>query len=392
MINYAEKWFDHIEREYLKDAARELWLTHGKWCNRFEQKLSEFTGVKKALLVNSGSSANLLAFMTLTQPELKERQIMRGDEVITTACCFPTTIAPIIQYGAVPVFIDVRIPEYNIDVMQLKKALSKKTKAIMVAHTLGRPCDIDALIKFCSDHGLWLILDSCDALGATYRRLQLPRFGDISTLSFYPAHHITTGEGGAVLTNNPELSRIASSLRDWGRACTCQSGQDNACGNRFKSGYDHKYVYSHFGYNLKATEFQGALGCAQIGKLPEIVRKRRQNWLYFRKRLDSLKDKMILPEQDYCSEHSPFGFLITLKSGRNCDLQKFLESKNIQSRPLFAGNILRQPCFKDIRHRKLQELVNTDIIHERSLWFGVHPLMTGLQRERIITALFEYFG
>lgn len=656
-IPYAKKIYDHREKENLQAATNEFWLTHGRFCNQFEKKFSEFIRIKHVLFVNSGSSANLLAFMALTQPELKEKRIKRGDEVITTACCFPTTLSPIVQYGAIPVFVDITIPEYNIDISQLEKAKSKKTKAVILAHTLGNPFNIKAVKDFCSKHDLWLIEDNCligntkiktingtkkikdikrgdfvltrngykeviesektgknkvikrfgiigtkdhpiitkkgikklenlnvsdilyiwneklslieakpitvtqklkadiegfifvgiqklchfiyidkfgliilekylkgllfttkmktllttiltilnllviqhivsciqisqnilknlkkilkntpgkklkngikalrvengtacmqknngkteksikkyvlfvtrctkrfflkglsfvqenakaevevynlkiqdnhefiangvlvhncDSLGAKYyydgKYQYTGNFGDISTNSFYPAHHMTTGEGGAVCTNNDTLHKILLSLRDWGRECTCDSGTDNKCGNRFdnKYNYDHKYIYSHFGYNLKATEFQGAIGLAQLEKLKTFIFKRIINWKFFRNRLS---DKYILPTHDIMSKPSWFGFVLTLKNGLNRNkLTKKLEFLGIQTRPIFAGNILRQPCFKDdIAHRVVEPLKNTNYVMENSFWFGVHPGLTKEQKEYIISNL-----
>ncbi|HRU39416.1 MAG TPA: lipopolysaccharide biosynthesis protein RfbH, partial [Candidatus Goldiibacteriota bacterium] len=339
--------------------------------------------------VNSGSSANLLAFMALTSPLLKDRAIKRGDEVITAAAGFPTTVAPIIQYGAVPVFIDVTLPQYNVDVKQLKKALSKKTKAVMLAHTLGNPFDVDSVTAFCRNKGLWLIEDNCDSLGSLHKGKLTGTFGDIGTSSFYPPHHMTTGEGGAVYTDNPLLYRILVSMRDWGRDCLCKSGRDNACGHRFDGqygelprGYDHKYVYSHFGYNLKATDMQAAIGVAQLEKRPGFIKARRANFAKLKKLLSGLEDKIILPESCPKSEPSWFGFLITLREeGRRDSLVKFLEARNIQTRMLFAGNIIKHPCFDTMRKNRFGfrvagGLVNTDRIMRDTFWVGVYPGMT----------------
>jgi CDP-6-deoxy-D-xylo-4-hexulose-3-dehydrase len=391
-VSYANRVYDHREKENLKNACDDFWLTHSKWCNKFEKDLSSYLGVKKSLLVNSGSSANLLAFMCLTQPELEKRQIKRGDEVITTACCFPTTLAPIVQYGATPVFVDITIPEYNINIKMLEQALTKKTKAVLIAHTLGNPFDIQSVVDFCKKHNLWLIEDNCDALGSEYRGLKTGTFGDISTCSFYPAHHITTGEGGAVCTNNDELYKIMISLRDWGRECACMSGHDNVCGNRFSGEYDHKYVYSHFGYNLKATEFQGAIGVAQLEKLNTFISKRQKNWRYFREALLPLKDHLILPTYDILSNPSWFGFCVTLKKGNRNDFAIFLESKGIQTRPLFAGNILKQPCFKDVKHKVIGQLANTNKVYKNTLWFGVHPSMNDEQKQFVVETINLYFS
>ena len=392
-VNYAGRVFDEKELVNLVDASLEFWLTHGRYCNKFEQELSSFLDIKYALLVNSGSSANLLAFMALTSPLLKERRIERGDEVITVAACFPTTVAPIIQYGAIPVFVDVALETANIDSSILESAVSAKTKAIMLAHTLGNPFKIKEVKEFCDKHNLWLIEDNCDALGSKYNSQYTGTFGDIGTSSFYPPHHITMGEGGAVYTDNPMLKKIMLSMRDWGRDCWCPSGRDNTCGCRFDKqygtlpkGYDHKYVYSHFGYNLKATEMQAAIGCAQLQKLPEFIKKREENYNYLYRALKENKNFTVqkaLPE----SKPSWFGFMLTLNQGaeysRN-ELAQVLESNNIQTRNLFAGNIIRHPCFEDLKcdcdYRIVSELRNTDYIMNNSLWIGVYP---GMSKEKL---------
>ncbi len=348
-------------------------------------------------MVNSGSSANLCAFMALTSPLLKERQILPGDEVITVAAGFPTTVTPFIQYGAVPVFVDVTIPQYNIDVSMLEEALSEKTKAIMIAHTLGNPFDLAAVCAFARKHGLWLIEDNCDALGSRYLidgqwRLT-GTVGDIGTSSFYPPHHMTTGEGGAVYTSDPLLHRIIRSMRDWGRDCMCAPGQDNLCGHRFDrrygqlpTGYDHKYVYSHFGYNLKATDMQAAIGCAQIDKFPSFAQRRRQNFRMLKEGLADLQDRLILPEAACNSDPSWFGFLITCREGiRRDDVVKALEGANIQTRMLFAGNLTKHPCFDQMRekgsgYRIVGDLKQTDRIMNDSFWIGVYP---GMDEARI---------
>lgn len=394
-IPYASRVYNEKEMTNLIDSSLDFWLTAGRYTAQFEKQLAAFLGVKYALLVNSGSSANLLAFMALTSPLLKDRAIKRGDEVITVAAGFPTTVAPIIQYGAVPVFVDVTIPQYNIDVKMLKNALTKKTKVVMAAHTLGNPFDLKAVKKFCRDNNLWLIEDNCDSLGSRYtidgKEKYTGTIGDIGTSSFYPPHHMTMGEGGAVYTDNPLLKKIAASMRDWGRDCVCASGQDNLCGHRFDrqfgqlpKGYDHKYVYSHFGYNLKATDMQAAIGCAQLEKLPDFIKKRSHNWGYLRKKLDCLKDKLILPEPAKNSKPSWFGFLITVKenSGISRDaIVRHLESKKIQTRMLFAGNIIKHPCFDEMRKAKkgyktAGTLENTDRIMNNTFWIGVYPGMT----------------
>ncbi len=394
-IPYASRVYNEKEMKNLIDSSLDFWLTAGRYTAQFEKKFAEFLGIKHCLLVNSGSSANLLAFMALTSPLLKEKAIKRGDEVITVAAGFPTTVAPIIQFGAVPVFVDVTMPQYNIDVKMLDKALTKKTKAVMAAHTLGNPFDLKAVRKFCADNNLWLIEDNCDALGAKYtidgKEKYTGTIGDIGTSSFYPPHHMTMGEGGAVYTDNPLLKKIAASMRDWGRDCVCASGQDNLCGHRFDrqfgllpKGYDHKYVYSHFGYNLKATDMQAAIGCAQLEKMPDFIKKRAHNWEYLRKNLDCLKDKLILPEPAKNSRPSWFGFLITVKENAGISrdaIVRRLESKKIQTRMLFAGNIIKHPCFDEMRklkkgYKAAGKLENTDRIMNDTFWIGVYPGMT----------------
>lgn len=394
-LSYAGRVFDADEVVNLVDSALEFWLTNGRYTEEFECRLAEYLGVPYCSFVNSGSSANLLAFMALTDPTLGERAIQRGDEVITVACGFPTTVAPIVQYGAVPVFVDVKIPSYNIDVDQLEQALSPKTKAVMVAHTLGNPFDLARVRTFCDKHGLWLAEDNCDALGAEFQMDGVWRktgtVGDIGTSSFYPAHHITTGEGGAVYTSSPKLHTIIRSLRDWGRACTCPSGQDNTCGHRFDGqfgtlpqGYDHKYVYARFGYNLKATDMQAAVGVAQLKKLPEFIRKRNRNYGLLRKKLADMTDALILPEP--CPEARPswFGFPITcVQPGMRDKLVYTLENAGIQTRMLFAGNLTRHPCFTGLEQgafRIAAPLKQTDRIVADTFWVGVYP---GLSEENI---------
>ncbi len=392
-IPYASRVYDAHEMTNLVDSALEFWLTSGRYTEQFEKKLSEYLGVRYCSLVNSGSSANLNAFMALTSPLLGERQIRRGDEVITVAAGFPTTVAPMIQYGAVPVFVDVTIPQYNIDVTQLKKAYSEKTKAVMIAHTMGNPFDLKAVKTFCDSYGLWLIEDNCDALGSRYTIDGEEHFtgtlGDIGTSSFYPPHHMTMGEGGAVYTDNPLLHKIIRSFRDWGRDCSCPSGIDNSCHHRFDRqygelplGYDHKYVYSHFGYNLKATDLQAAIGCAQLEKFPDFVERRRHNFDRLRTALMDLTDKLILPEPCPDSRPSWFGFLITCREGvdRNRVVQ-YVEEKGIQTRMLFAGNLTRHPCFDPLRqsgngYRIVGELKIADRIMRDTFWVGVYPGMT----------------
>lgn len=387
-VNYAGRVFDEREMVNLVDSSLEFWLTYGRWSKKFERGLADYLGVRFALLVNSGSSANLLAFMTLTSQLLGERRVKRGDEVITVAAGFPTTIAPIVQYGAVPVFVDMELDTVNIDVTKLEAAVSPKTKAVMLAHTLGNPFDVKAVKAFCEKHDLWLVEDNCDALGSKFAGKFTGTWGDIGTSSFYPPHHLTMGEGGAVYTDDPLLRKIALSIRDWGRDCWCESGVDNTCGCRFTKqfgrlplGYDHKYVYSHFGYNLKATDLQASIGCAQLEKFPSFVECRKRNFVRL---YEGLKDlpKLRLFGKNPEADPSWFGFLMTVRPDagftRN-DLAKHLESKNIQTRNLFAGNILRHPCFDALAagadYRVSGDLAKTDIIMNSSLWIGLYPGM-----------------
>ena len=392
-IPYASRVYDHDEMVNLVDSSLEFWLTSGRYTDEFEKKLAKYLGVRYCSLVNSGSSANLNAFMALTSPLLGDRRIRRGDEIITVAAGFPTTVTPAIQYGAVPVFVDVTIPQYNIDVTMLEAALSEKTKAVMIAHTLGNPFDLGAVKAFCEKHNLWLIEDNCDALGSKYTINGEEKFtgtiGDIGTSSFYPPHHMTMGEGGAVYTNNALLNRCIRSFRDWGRDCICPSGHDNLCGHRFDKqygelplGYDHKYVYSHFGYNLKATDMQAAIGCAQLEKFPSFVERRRHNFARLKAALAEVSDKLILPEARENSNPSWFGFLITCKEGvdRNKVVQH-VEKSGVQTRMLFAGNLTKHPCFDEMRstgegYRIVGTLENTDRIMNDTFWVGVYPGMT----------------
>ena len=405
-ITYASRVYDSEEMTNLVDSALEFWLTSGRYTDEFEKEFASYLGVRYASLVNSGSSANLNAFMALTSPLLmdykgKDRRVYPGDEIITVAAGFPTTVAPVIQYGAVPVFVDVTIPEYNIDVLKLEDALSDKTKAVMIAHTLGNPFDLRAVRKFCDKHDLWLIEDNCDALGSRYEMEDGWHFtgtvGDIGTSSFYPPHHMTMGEGGAVYTNDPLLNRIVRSMRDWGRDCVCPSGKDNLCGHRFDGqygelpfGYDHKYVYSHFGYNLKATDMQAAVGCAQIKKFPGFVKKRKENFAHLNsglkasavKRGFDIEDKLILPVASEHSDPSWFGFMMTCRDGVDRkSVVTAIEAAGVQTRALFAGNLIKHPCFDEMRasgkgFRVVEDLTNTDLIMERSFWVGVYPGMT----------------
>ena len=393
-ISYASRVFDEKEMCSLTDAMLDFWLTTGRFSDEFEKNFAEWIGVKFAHLVNSGSSANLIAFMALTAPELGDRQILPGDEIITVAAGFPTTVTPAIQYGAVPVFVDVTIPQYNIDADALEAAYSEKCKAVMIAHTLGNPFNIKAVKEFCEKHNLWLVEDNCDALGSQYTIDGETRFtgtwGDIGTSSFYPPHHMTMGEGGAVYTNNPLLNRMILSYRDWGRDCICPSGHDNFCGHRFDGdygelphGYDHKYVYSHFGYNLKVTDLQAAVGVEQLKKFPSFIERRRHNWDRLKAALAPIADQVILPEPAEGSRPSWFGFLITVPEGskhtRN-EVTKYIEDHNVQTRLLFSGNLTRHPCFDQIRgtdkYRISGELKNTDYIMNNTFWVGVYPGMT----------------
>ncbi|EAH5312572.1 TPA: lipopolysaccharide biosynthesis protein RfbH [Campylobacter coli] len=402
-INYAGRIFDEKEMENLVDSSLDFWLTAGKYTEQFEKNLANFLGVKWAFLVNSGSSANLLAFYALTSPLLKERQIKRGDEVITVAAGFPTTIAPVVQYGAVPVFVDMELRFANVDVTQLEKALSSRTKAIMIAHSLGNPFNIKAIKEFCDKNNLWLIEDNCDALGSKYDNKYTGTWGDIGTSSFYPAHHITMGEGGAVYTNNLLLKKIILSMRDWGRDCWCKGGKDNTCGCRFTQqfgslpkGYDHKYVYSHFGFNLKATDMQAAIGCAQLKKLPEFIEKRQKNYQELYNGLKNLSEFHLVETQPN-SQPSWFGFMITLKDSvkftRN-EITSFLEECNIQTRTLFAGNIIRHPAFdvleKDKDYRVVGNLEVTEKIMNDSFWIGVYPGMSEEMIEYMICRIQEF--
>ena len=393
-ISYASRVYDEKEMCALVDATLDFWLTTGRFSEQFEKEFAAWIGVKYAHLVNSGSSANLLAFMALTAPELGERQIKRGDEVITVACGFPTTVTPILLYGAVPVFVDVTVPQYNIDVTKLEGALSEKTKAVMIAHTLGNPFDLRAVRAFCEAHNLWLIEDNCDALGTKYTINGETRYtgawGDIGTSSFYPPHHMTMGEGGCVYTNDPLLHRLMLSFRDWGRDCVCPSGHDNLCGHRFDGqfgqlprGYDHKYVYSHFGYNLKATDMQAAIGVEQLRKFPSFIERRRYNWDRLRAALGNVQDKLILPEPAENSIPSWFGFIVSVRPESGLDrnrVTRYIEDNNVQTRLLFSGNLIRHPCFDSIRgtdaYRVAGGLDATEFIMNHSFWVGVYPGMT----------------
>ena len=393
-VSYASRVYDEKEMQSLTDAMLDFWLTTGRFSDEFEKKFAEWIGVKFAHLVNSGSSANLIAFSVLTAPELGDRQIKRGDEIITVACGFPTTITPILQYGAVPVFVDVTVPQYNIDVTKLDAALSEKTKAVMIAHTLGNPFDIATVKAFCDKNNLWLIEDNCDALGTQYTISGETKFsgtwGDIGTSSFYPPHHMTMGEGGCVYTNDPQLHRLILSYRDWGRDCICPSGHDNFCGHRYDGqfgqlpqGYDHKYVYSHFGYNLKVTDLQAAVGVEQLKKFPSFIERRRHNWERLHKAVECIQDKIILPEPAENSRPSWFGFLISVRPETGIERNKvirYIEEHNVQTRLLFSGNIIKHPCFDQIRdtdaYRVSGDLSVTEFVMNNTFWVGVYPGMT----------------
>lgn len=394
-VNYAGRVYNEKEILNLIDAGLEFWLTSGRYTKEFEERLAQFLDVKYCYTCNSGSSANLLAFMALTSPLLGDKSVLPGDEIITVAAGFPTTVAPIIQHGAIPVFVDITIPQYNIDANQVEKAITDKTKAIMIAHTLGNPFDLSAIKRLCDQYNLWLIEDNCDALGSKYYTDEKWHYtgsvGDIGTSSFYPPHHMTMGEGGAVYTDDPLLAKIILSLRDWGRDCSCPSGVDNKCGNRFKGqygelpyGYDHKYVYSHFGYNLKITDLQAAIGCAQLDKLEGFIQARIKNWNYIKKELEELDDVLVLPESNEKSQPSWFGFLIGVKEGISFDrdeIVKYLEECNVQTRMLFAGNLIMHPCFDKMRkeqkgYRQIGSLSNTNYAMKHSFWIGVYPGMT----------------
>jgi len=396
-VPVAGRVFDEVEMQYLAEATLDFWLTAGRFASDFERSFARFFGVRHAMLVNSGSSANLLALSCLTSPTLGERRLQPGDEVITVAAGFPTTVNPIVHNRLVPVFVDVTIPSYNLDVSQLEMALSARTKAVMVAHTLGNPFDLDIVTEFVRKHNLWLIEDCCDAVGATFGGRSVGTFGDLSTVSFYPAHHITMGEGGCVLTNRPDLKRLVESFRDWGRDCWCETGQDNACGKRFSwdfgslpSGYDHKFVYSHIGYNLKLTDMQAAVGLAQIEKLPSFIRKRRANFAQLLAALKPLAEYLILPEEKPDREPSWFGFPITIRESApfsRATIIRFLEDHRIGTRLLFGGNLVRQPAYRDVKYRVVGNLAQTDRIMRQTFWVGVYPGLGHAQIEYIAQCL-----
>jgi CDP-6-deoxy-D-xylo-4-hexulose-3-dehydrase len=372
-----------LELQNMVEASLDGWLTTGRFNQQFEEKLSQFLGIKCLLTVNSGSSANLIAFSTLTSPKLKERAIQKGDEVISVAAGFPTTVNPIVQFGAIPVFVDVKIPTYNIDENLVEAAITKKTKAVMLAHTLGNPFNVKKIKEICEKYNLWLIEDSCDALGSKFDNQNVGTFGDLATLSFYPAHHITMGEGGAVFTNSKKLERIAESFRDWGRDCYCEPGKDNTCNKRFgwklgdlPYGYDHKYTYSHSGYNMKITDMQAACGLAQLDRLEGFIKKRKENFNFLYKNLKDLEEFLILPEQEKNSEPSWFGFPLSLKKNSKFnrkDLIKYLNDNKIGTRLLFSGNLTKQPYMKDVNFKVQGVLKNTDFVMENTFWIGLYP-------------------
>jgi len=409
-ISYSGRVYDEREMVNLVSSSLDFWLTSGKYCNEFEKKFVKWNDSKYALFVNSGSSANLLAFMALTSPLInksypEKQRIERGDEVITVSAGFPTTISPIVNFGAIPVFVDVKLSTFNIDTSQLEKALSPKTRAVFLAHTLGNTFDMESVNEFCNDNNLWLISDECDALGSTYNNKPLSYYADISTHSFYPAHIMTTGQGGMVTTEQPTLNKIMKSIRDWGRDCTCNTGEDNKCGKRFEGqygdmpeGFDHKYIYSHLGYNLQATEMQASIGLAQLDKLDGFIKQRRNNFKRLYEGLKDLKDYIILPRATINSNPAWFGFYFTIidsdRYNRN-ELAQFLENSGIQSRMLFSGNIIKQPCFSQLTeykdYRKIGDLPNTNKIMEDSLWVGVFPGMTTEKLDYMIKKIKEYF-
>jgi len=415
-LQYAEKPFEagkaavppsgkvigETELQYMVEASLDGWLTTGRFNDQFEKELAEFIGINHLITVNSGSSANLVAFATLTSPKLGERAIQKGDEVIAVAAGFPTTVNPIVQYGAIPVFVDVDLKTHNIDANLIEAAISPKTKAIMLAHCLGNPFDLAKVKAICEKHNLWLIEDCCDALGAKFDGKMVGTWGDIATLSFYPAHHITMGEGGAVFTNNSQLISIAESFRDWGRDCYCKPGCDNTCGARFNQqlgslpqGYDHKYTYSHLGYNLKISDMQAACGVAQLKRAPEFIQKRNKNFEYLKNRLSTLTDFIEFTQATENSTPSWFGFPVTVKESSGVsrvDLIKYLDQHKIGTRLLFAGNITRQPYFENVEYRISGELTNTDVTMNSTLWLGVYPALGTVQLDFIAEKMEEFFG
>jgi len=398
-VPVSGKVIDSGDISAVVDSALDAWFTTGRFAKEFESKLARFVGVRSASLVNSGSSANLVALSALTSPKLGDRRLQPGDEVITVAAGFPTTVNPILQNQLVPVFLDVTLPTYEIDVSQLEAARSEKTKAIMIAHTLGNVFDLDAVTEFAHKHNLWLIEDCCDALGSTYRGRKVGTFGDIATVSFYPAHHITMGEGGAVLTDKPALQVLIESFRDWGRDCWCEPGKDNTCGKRFEwqlgtlpCGYDHKYTYSHIGYNLKATDMQAALGVSQIGKLPQFIERRKENFTHLRRALEPVEEFLILPEATHHSDPSWFGFAIGVREGspiKRNELTRALEARKIGTRLLFGGNLARQPAYESRDFRVIGELPNTNFVMNNVFWVGIYPGLTKAMLDFIASTIVD---
>jgi CDP-6-deoxy-D-xylo-4-hexulose-3-dehydrase len=399
-VPVSGKVFDQEELVKLVDSSLDFWLTTGRYATEFEQRFAEWMGVKHCLLVNSGSSANLVALSTLTSPKLGDKQLKPGDEVITVAAGFPTTVNPIFQNQLVPVFLDIQLPSYDIDINQLEAALSDRTRAIMIAHTLGNPFNLEVIMAFAEKYNLWVIEDNCDAVGSLYQGRKTGSFGHLSTVSFYPAHHLTMGEGGAVLTSDSRLKKIAESFRDWGRDCWCPPGIDNTCHKRYDwqlgdlpFGYDHKYTYSHVGFNLKMTDMQAAVGCAQLDKLPDFVVKRRQNFEYLHRNLQDLQDFLLLPEPAANSEPSWFGFLLSVKKNapftRN-QLVQHLEGKRIGSRLLFGGNLVRQPAYKDLNFRVIGDLSNTDYVMENAFWIGLYPGLTLEMLDYVLSVIHQF--
>ena len=399
LVPVSGKVFDAAELRSLVDASLDFWLTTGRFAVQFEREFAAFCGLREAVLVNSGSSANLLAISCLTSPKIGDRRLRPGDEVITTAACFPTTVNPIVQNGLVPVFLDIEVPTYNLDVRALDEALGPRTRAIILAHTLGNPFDLDAVSSFARKHDLWLVEDCCDALGSTYRARKVGTFGDLATVSFYPAHHITLGEGGCVLTDKPGFKTLVESFRDWGRDCWCETGRENTCGKRFDwqlgglpHGYDHKYIYSHIGYNLKATDMQAAVGVAQLRKLPGFIEARRRNFQTLHEGLKSLEEFFVLPAATPGSDPSWFGFPIAVRPGApfaRVDVVRFLESKKIATRTLFGGNLVRQPAYAEVPHRVVGTLENADFAMDRVFWIGVYPGLTRSMLDYVLDAMQE---
>jgi CDP-6-deoxy-D-xylo-4-hexulose-3-dehydrase len=400
-VNYAGRIYDEKELMNLVDSSLDFWLTMGRYAKEFETKFAKWLNVKYALLTNSGSSANLLAISALTSPLLADRRLKPGDEVVTTACGFPTTLNPIIQNGLTPVFVDIELGTYNIDVKKIEQAITRKTKAIVVAHTLGNPVDINAILKIVKKYNLWFIEDNCDALGSTYKGKFTGNFGHIATCSFYPAHHLTMGEGGALLTNDPKLRRIIMSLRDWGRDCWCESGHDNTCKHRFDQqfgelpfGYDHKYVYSHIGYNLKVTDMQAAIGCAQLDKLSTFIQARKENFTVLKEYLGKYDKYLLLPEPTRYSDPSWFGFPVLVKENipfKRAAIVNYLENNKVATRMLFGGNLLKQPAYKNVKHRVDGNLKNTDMIMNNLFWIGVYPGITKDRRTYILKTFDAFF-